>query len=428
MPNSLTNLLNLYSVPGGRYTYYPTHAGWKNNLNYFQWYDVVKANYNQETGLDLYLHIPFCQSLCTFCGCNIRITKSYQDIAPYLTALKKEWKLYKNFLGDDVKINSIYIGGGTPNFLNASDLDELLTHFSEKSSPHISIELDPRFLTSEQLDVFKKHNVHTLSFGVQDFNQEVLANVNREQDSNEIISLIKSAKDLGFPHINVDLIYGLNHQTPQSLIQTISTLQTGVADSIAIYPFAKVPWQNNSQKAFGDFKDFTRVEMNQLFGTADSKLREQGYIHIGMGHYAHLDSELLDLFKNKKVKRNIMGYTLKKSNLLIGLGVSAFSTAPTGHTQNEKVLEQYLLSIQKDRAPIYKSHTVNADELYLATLFEKIICENYFTKSDREKILASQEANFNMYINNKFIEQKDDQFLVTETGRYFLKNICQCWG
>jgi oxygen-independent coproporphyrinogen-3 oxidase len=123
-----------------------------------------------------------------------------------------------------------------------------------------------------------------------------------------------------------------------------------------------------------------------------------------------------------------MGYTVKKSNLLIGLGVSAFSNAPTGHTQNEKVLEQYLISVQKERAPIYKSHTVSTDEFYLATLFEKIICENYFTKRDREKILGSQEANFNMYLNNNFIEQKNDLFLVTETGRYFLKNICQCWG
>ena len=428
MINSLTNLLNLYSVPGGRYTYYPTHAGWKNNLNYFQWWDEVKKNYDPQKGLDLYLHIPFCQSLCTFCGCNIRVTKSYNDIVPYLTALKKEWRFYQNILGDNISINSIYIGGGTPNFLNADDLGDLLSFFSGNSTPHISIELDPRYLTNDQLLVLKKHNVHTLSFGVQDLNPQVLENVNREQDANEILALIKNAKDMGFPHLNIDLIYGLNHQTPFTLTETIDSLKAVQVDSIALYPFAKVPWQNNSQKAFGDFKDFSRTEMNELFGSSDAKLKELGYIHIGMGHYAHLDAELLDIFMNKKIKRNIMGFTEKKSNLLIGLGVSSFSTAATGHVQNEKVLEQYLLSIQKERAPIYKAHSVTEEELQLATLFEKIICENYFSGSDRSKILPDQEANFNMYLNNKFIEQNDGNFTVTETGRYFLKNICQCWG
>lgn len=428
MPISLTNLLDLYSVPGGRYTYYPVHAGWKNNLNYFQWWDSVKKNYDPKKGIDLYIHIPFCQSLCTFCGCNIRVTKNYESIAPYLDSLKKEWNFYKKILGDEIVINSLYVGGGTPNFLTATDLNNLLFFLKGEQSTQISIELDPRFLNIEQLHVLKAHNVHMLSFGIQDLKPKVLENLNRDQSIDQIFGLLKTTRELEFERINIDLIYGLTHQTPESIIQTLDTLKSSFVDSIALYPFAKVPWQNNSQKAFGDFKDFSRHEMNELFTTADHKLKQMGYAHIGMGHYARDNSTFLETYKNKKIKRNIMGFTEKKSNLLIGLGVSSFSNSPTGHIQNEKVLEQYLSAIQKDRPPIYKSHTITPEELMLAGIFEKIICENYFTGSDRLKILPDQEANFNIYLNNNFIELINGNFFITELGKYFLKNICQCWG
>lgn len=428
MPTSLTNLLDLYSVPGGRYTYYPVHSGWKNNLNYFQWWDSIKKDYDPKKGIDLYIHIPFCQSLCTFCGCNIRVSKNYDGVTPYINSLKKEWSFYQKILGDEIKINSIYIGGGSPNFLTASDLSDLLTFFKGNQDTQISIELDPRFLSLDQLQVLKIHNVHMLSFGVQDLNPKVLENVNRDQSSEQFFDLISRAREMGFQHINIDLIYGLTHQTPESIAHTLEILKSGHAESIALYPLAKVPWQNNSQKAFGDFKDFSRHEMNNLFAVADCKLKDIGYTHIGMGHYARSNSNFLKTYKEKKLKRNIMGFTEKKSNLLIGLGVSSFSNSPTGHIQNEKVLEQYLFAIQKDRPPIYKSHTISPDELKLSALFEKIVCEGYFTQQDRSDILPDQEANFNIFLSNNFVELVSDKFLITDLGKYFLKNICQFWG
>jgi oxygen-independent coproporphyrinogen-3 oxidase len=295
-------------------------------------------------------------------------------------------------------------------------------------APQISIELDPRYTSREQLQILKKHNVHTLSFGIQDLNSKVLANVNREQNIDEILSLLNYAHSLGFPHINIDLIYGLTHQTPETLSATLEILQQIRADSIALYPFAKVPWQNNSQKAFGDFKDYSRIEMNELFAAADIFLHQMGFTHIGMGHFARNESSFLTLFKKKKLKRNIMGFTEKKSNMLIGLGVSAFSSGITGHVQNEKVLEQYIFALQKDRPPLYKSHAVTSDQLILTAMFEKIICENYFDETDRMKILPEQENNFKLYLQNNFIEHTGDTYSITDQGRYFLKNICQCWG
>ncbi len=431
MPTSLIDQLNTYSVPGGRYTYYPTHVNWKNNINYFQWWDSIKKDYDHSQGIDLYIHIPFCNSICTFCGCNIRVTKSYQDIIPYIDGLKKEWNFYQKLLGNNININTIYIGGGTPNFLNAQDLDQLIAYFTGMNSSQktqISIELDPRYITREQLIVLKNHNVHTLSFGIQDLDSKVLTNVNREQQVGPILDVIQMAHEMEFPHLNIDLIYGLTHQTTKTFEETFKLLKSCQVNSFAIYPFAKVPWQNNSQKAFGEYKDFSRIEMNELFAFADNKLKEMHFEHIGMGHFAKSDSSLLNSFKNKKIKRNIMGFTEKKSNMLIGLGVSAFSSSPSGHIQNEKVLEPYLLTIQKEIAPIFKSHTITTEELYLAALFEKIICQNTFTKADRVKVKPEQEENFAIYLSRNFLEQKGDQYIITESGRYFLKNICQCWG
>jgi oxygen-independent coproporphyrinogen-3 oxidase len=168
--------------------------------------------------------------------------------------------------------------------------------------------------------------------------------------------------------------------------------------------------------------------MNELFSHANSKLKELGYVHIGMGHFAHNESNIMEQFIDKKLKRNIMGFTDTKSNLLIGLGVSAFSNSSTGHVQNEKVLEQYIHSLNKDMPPIQKSHAMTSEENYLTNLFEKIICENTFNQEDRKKILPDQEANFNIYLNNHFIEENQKSFIITDLGRYFLKNICQCWG
>lgn len=427
MPISLTKLLNKYSAPGGRYTYYPTHAGWQNNLNYFQWFDIVKETYNPETGLDLYLHIPFCESLCTFCGCNIRVTKSYQDVLPYINSLKNEWKFYQKILGENIKINSLYLGGGSPNFLKAEDLDNLISFFSNNDS-QISVELDPRFTTEDQLNVLKKHNTHTLSFGVQDFDAHVLENVNRDQNIDELMSVIKRARELNFPAINIDLIYGLTHQTPETLIDTFKTLKSFDVDSVALYPFAMVPWQNNTQKAFGNFKVFNREEMNELYSIGNKALIEMGYTHIGMGHYLNARSPLLSVFKNKKLKRNIMGYTERKTPLLIGLGVSSFSSAPKGHIQNEKVLEPYMQAIAKERLPVLKAHSVSPAELELANIFEKIICEDHFTEEDRQKILPGKEEHFRIFLENNFIEKDGNEYLITEAGRYFLKGICQCWG
>ena len=427
MPTSLTDLLNKYSKPGSRYTYYPPHSLWDNKLNYFKWLDIVKESYHPEQGIDLYLHIPFCESLCTFCGCNIRVTKSYQDVLPYINSLKKEWSFYQKLLGSQIKINSLYLGGGSPNFLRAEDLDHLLNYFTSKDTL-ISIELDPRFVNEAQLMVLKKHNVHTLSFGVQDLDLKVLKNVNREQSFSDLLHILTQARTLDFPNINIDLIYGLTHQSSQSLQKTFKQLNPLPIDSIALYPFAKVPWQNNTQKIFGDFKDFTSEEMHELFYISNNELLEMGFTHIGMGHFLKNTSPYLVPFETNKLKRNIMGYTARKSNLLIGLGVSSISNSDKGHVQNEKILENYMQSIAKERMALIKSHSITEREIELAKIFEKIISFNFFTQEDVKSILPDQKIFFEHYLENNFIISNDEIYTVTKLGRYFLKSLCQLWG
>ena len=420
MLKNILELLNIYNRPGGRYTYYPMIAQWKNNLNIFQWWDSLEKHYDPNLGIDLYLHIPFCESLCTFCGCNIRVTKNHDEVKNYITALKTEWQLYQKVFGTSPKINSLYLGGGSPNYLTPSELTEILEFFQFDQDSFLSIELDSRKTSVEFLSVLKEFNFKWLSFGIQDTNSEVLRNVNRDSPLDELKKIITLTRQMKFAHINLDFIYGLTFQTPDSLKKTFEDFFLLKPDSLALYPFARVPWQNNSQQVSGVFKDNTPEEIHQLYITADGEVLKTGEYHfLGMGHYAHQDSLLYTAKQNQSLRRNIMGFTpSKKSSLLIGLGVSSISSSPDGMIQNEKILEKYQFELIKDRAPLFKSHLKTNDEQELSAIFEKIICQGSFKKTIGNE-------SFEIYKNEGFFIVKDDQVTVTELGRYFLKNICQ---
>ena len=421
----LQTLLDKFNRPGGRYTYYPMHAKWKNNLNIFQWWDSVKKNYDPNIGVDLYIHLPFCETLCTFCGCNILITHKHEEVTSYILALKQEWNSYRNLLGSNIKINSLYLGGGSPNYLTPLELEELLNLFPIDEKSYLSCELDPRKTSNDFLLILKKFNFNTLSFGLQDTTQDVLNNVNRPTNLQSIIEIMTKARELGFQHINLDCIYGLTFQTVDSLKKTVEDFLHFAPDSMAFYPFARVPWQNNSQQVTGVFNDFSPAELHQFFASIDAAvLTNNEFTYLGMGHYIHNKSVLMKAYSEKKLRRNIMGFTASEvSAVLVGLGVSAISSTPDALIQNEKVLETYQFETMKERSPLFKSHARSENEQKLSRIFEELICKNEFPLNPE----IEDNPSFEVYLKNNFLirDELNHKGYVTKVGRYFLKNLCQ---
>lgn len=408
--NKLVSLLDQFNIPGGRYTYFPFHSKWNNSLSKKEW--ISRINTQGRKSVDVYVHIPFCHSLCTFCGCNIKIMKSDCDNQVYLERIRKEWSYYTS----ELKVEHLYLGGGTPNFLSPKDLEKLIHFFNFDINPMITIEIDPRFITKDDLNLYAQMGITHLSFGIQDFNQEVLENVNRVQDTKKIIELINHATSLNFKNINLDFIYGLNYQDKKTLEETFLKLSDLKATSLSLYPFAKVPWQNNSQKAFGEMKDFTLHEMNELFVTAYEIIQKFHFNYIGMGYFSKQESH----------DRNIMGFVKKSNDILIGLGVSSISSAPFGYIQNEKVYGKYLQDIKEDHFSVFKSHLLQENEYQRGIFFKNIIKNQLIDKKDFQLFkLNGTEEKIKELIKAEILIETDEALEITETGRLFHKAIFQ---
>lgn len=404
-------LLDKYNIPGGRYTYFPFHSKWNNSLSFEQFVSHLKEA--QPEFVDCYIHIPFCHSLCTFCGCNVKIMKSDCDNNVYINYLLKEWQLYPQQL----KIKNLFLGGGTPNFLKSSELKTLIKSLPLTDDVQITIELDPRFLSKEDLSEYKNIGIKRLSIGIQDFDPEVLKSVNREQDINKIIDLINYASELKFENINLDFIYGLGRQTINQFKNSISRLKEVKANSISLYPFAKVPWQNNFQKAFGEMKDFSMHEMNEFFVESSYLLEEMGFQNIGMGYFSKNEFQL---------KRNIMGFTPRREDFLIGLGVSSISSSPRGHIQNEKVYDRYLGLIKENNSAIIKSHQLTQSEFERQQFYQMVICQNEITKDQIELFKTPLfDLKISQFIEDGLLIKKGDNLIIPAQNRFFHKTILQ---
>lgn len=408
-------LINLHSK-GRRYSYYPSLPDWKEtNEKEF----LIKSLNLKE--VNLYIHIPFCESLCTFCGCNIKVTKSKGQFEPYILKILQEWNAYKEN-NPSIKINSIYLGGGTPTYLDLSEL-KLLIESIVKDTPLSegfigTIETDPRIEQIEKLKYLYSMGFDSLSIGVQDTNKETLKNVNRYQTLESIKTLVNESRSIGFKEINFDLIYGLPFQTKESFSKTINDVIALSPDRIANYPLAKVPWQMDMQNALGIYRPLGTTEMYDLYIDSHQKLEGSDYKLLGMGHYT--------LDKNLSYSRDITGYTRAKKSSLIALGTSAISNTGQYLYQNDKILEKYMI---KPLSAI-KTHLKTEKEIALENLFESVNCEGKFNL-DRinsfleEKQLEKLQKNLQYLENNGILDKNGNLFNITSLGKHFNKTICQ---
>jgi oxygen-independent coproporphyrinogen III oxidase len=413
MKEKLKHLLLNFHSPGRRYSYYPSLPKWEHSLSK----EEILTSMNGGP-IDLYIHIPFCENLCTFCGCNIRITKDRTQYSAYIDQLLKEWDFYKSHM-KDISLNSIYFGGGTPTSLNADEIDKLLgsilSDTPKEDNFTLTVETDPRLEQREQLETLKKYGLSSVSIGIQDFNEKTLHNVNRDQTFEDVSRTINCARELGVKDIAVDLIYGLPFQTLDSFKETIEKTISLSPTRICNYPLARVPWQKGPQNAYGIYEPLGVEQMFDLYLEADELLQERGYRLLGMGHYSSED---------RAHSRNIMGYTTNRTRSLLGIGVSAISNFDGILFQNEKIFEKYLLN----NTSVKISHLKNEKEIMLERFFLKLTCEYEFDY-DLISTYGTKTDFFNKSLsyleNNELIKKDENIYKVTETGKHFLRTICQ---
>lgn len=367
--DSSSNLLQKYSRPVPRYTSYPTVPFWKENIDAGCWKEDFKESFhicNKEEGISLYLHLPFCESLCIYCGCNKKITRNHAVEEEYLQAVVREWRLYLGLMEQAPLIREIHLGGGTPTFFSPANLERLIAAILEDSFVHrdhsFSLEGHPNNTTREHLDRLYAVGFRRISLGVQDLNEEVQQIIRRIQPFENLRRATEDARAAGFTAINFDLIYGLPRQTPDRLRNSILRSVSLRPDRLAFYSYAHTPQLMPSQRLIDDKDLPSASEKLQLYELGKALLAEQGYTNIGMDHFALPGDELYTAWQEGRLHRNFMGYTTRQSRLLLGLGLSAISDTGTAFAQNEKPLANYYQAIAHEELPISKGYFLTAED------------------------------------------------------------------
>jgi oxygen-independent coproporphyrinogen-3 oxidase len=434
-----THLIQKYNIAGPRYTSYPTVPYWqKENLATERWVQSFIKSFtesNVSEGISLYIHLPFCESLCTFCACHKRITKQHSVELPYIEAVLKEWALYCALFPQKPRIKEIHLGGGTPTFFSPDNLAHLLEGILAKGEKapdfEFSFEAHPNSTQLEHLQTLYQLGFRRVSFGVQDYDAKVQKTIHRIQPYENVQRVTQWSHEVGYQSISQDLIFGLPFQTPQSISQTIRLTQTLKPDRIAFYSYAHVPWIKNSGQRGYDEKDLpTADEKRVLYEIGKQLLGELGYEEIGMDHFALPSDALFKAAQNKTLHRNFMGYTPNKTQLMIGLGMSAIGDSWYAFAQNAKEVETYTALVQQDQLPVFRGHFLSNEDLIVRKHILNIMChfQTSWENPDSQfpdlanclERLREMEADGLVIINTNSLQ-------VPDHARPYVRNICMAF-
>ncbi|QCX52571.1 oxygen-independent coproporphyrinogen III oxidase [Elizabethkingia sp. JS20170427COW] len=430
----MKSLVNKYNIPGPRYTSYPTVPYWEHDtFNQEAWKSsVVRAfqESNQEEGISIYMHLPFCEALCTFCACHKRITKRHDVEEPYLAAVLKEWDLYLQLFGEKPKLKELHLGGGTPTFFSPENLKKLLSELFKTvdiaEDPEFSFEGHPNNTTYDHLKTLYDLGFRRVSFGVQDYNEKVQKAINRIQPFENVKNVTEWAREIGYTSVSHDLVFGLPFQNWELMENTIRKTLALHPDRLAFYSYAHVPWVKGvGQRGFDENDLPSGDEKRKLYENGKKLLEELGYLEIGMDHFALKHDDLYQSMENKKLHRNFMGYTSSKTLLMIGLGMSAISDSWYAFAQNEKSVEAYEKMVNNGEFPIVKGHILNPEDLIIRKHILNLMCKlettwdehSYFPELDTalEKLQEMQKDGL--------VEISDHKITITEKGRPFTRNV-----
>lgn len=435
----MNTLIRKYNVPGPRYTSYPTVPYWdKKGIKTEEWKQTFVQSFeetNQSQGISLYIHLPFCETLCTFCGCNKRITKNHRVEDPYIEAVLKEWDLYVAHFAQKPIIKEIHLGGGTPTFFPPRKLRGLIEGLFEKADRAeevaFSFEGHPNNTNSIHLAVLYNLGFRRVSYGVQDYDPIVQKTINRIQPFENVKKATETARELGYDSISHDLIFGLPHQKLESIIDTIKKTNLLRPDRISFYSYAHVPWiKGTGQRGYSEEDLPTGEEKRILYEEGKKMLEASGYHEIGMDHFALEEDEMYTARNNHKLHRNFMGYSSSKTQLMIGLGASAISDSWYSFAQNERKVEDYYKRLQEDEIPTFKGHLLNAEDLIIRKHILNLMC-NFETSWGNNKMQFPELEQ----VKTSLAEMEQDGLLaftpdgieVTEKGKPFVRNICMAF-
>jgi oxygen-independent coproporphyrinogen III oxidase len=430
---TLQRLIRKYDVPVPRYTSYPTVPSWDiQKFSIGGWWNAVEkcfAESNKSKGISLYIHLPFCESLCTYCACNTRITKNHSVEEKYVKSVLQEWALYKKHFDGIPVIREIHLGGGTPTFFNTGNLSRLIQGILEGSEVHpgheFSFEGHPNNTTAEHLQTLFDLGFRRVSFGVQDLDLKVQQAVNRVQPFENLQRVVEQSRNIGYHSVSFDLIYGLPYQTLGTVRDTVNKVITLQADRIAFYSYAHVPWMKPGQRGYEDADLPTDVVKRSLYETGRELFHAHGYVDIGMDHFSLPHDSLYIALKEGMLHRNFMGYTTNQTDLLVGLGVSSISDAKYAYAQNLKKVEDYQEEIYQQNTAIFKGHLQDEEDLIHRRAILDIACKG---KLDAELLAQIKNRNveqeLSVFEDEDLIELNADGLQVTETGRIFIRNIC----
>jgi oxygen-independent coproporphyrinogen-3 oxidase len=431
------NKIKKYDRPGPRYTSYPTAPQFNESFKQERFLDeIIKTNYGENLPeLSLYFHLPYCDTLCFFCGCNMIITRNRDRVKEYTNYLKKEIDMIRTYLLPERKAAQLHWGGGTPTHLNPDEIEDLISFINQSfqftPDAEEGCEIDPRGLTREHLEALRNGGFNRISMGVQDFNEKVQKATNRIQPEDITRQTVQWVRELSFHSINLDLIYGLPFQSVPTFAETVDKIIDISPDRIAVFNYAHVPWMKKHQALIHPEDLPAPEEKLQILKMTIEKLTSAGYVFIGMDHFAKPNDELAIALKDKKLYRNFQGYSTHAGTDLYAMGITAISQIRNTYSQNYKTEKEYYNELDKEKFPIAKGYQLNTDDIIRRRVIMKLMCD---FELDINKIEKEFEINFNKYFEwglNNLKEMVEDELVtisenkikVTEMGRLLIRNI-----
>lgn len=434
------DLLDKYNQPGPRYTSYPTAPEWDDNFGPPELREAFReANTKPHpAALSLYFHIPFCESLCLYCGCNVVINKRHEVASPYLDHFKREIDWISAEVDRTREVEQLHWGGGTPTYLSPAQIENLFSYikdrFSLSPTAEISIEIDPRVTTEEHCRALRRAGFNRISMGIQDFDPLVQKTIHRVQPYEDTRRLFDYCRELGFESINIDLIYGLPHQTAESFGDTVDKIIAMNPDRIAVFSYAHVPWMKKQQGSFARFLP-EGFEKFRIFTHAIRKLTGGGYRYIGLDHFARPEDEISRAQDNRTLHRNFQGYTTKAGCDLYAMGVSSISGLEDAYAQNWRDLPRYYESIDAGRWPTMRGMRVSEEDKLRRSVINRILCHTVLVKSEIEcdfginfdEHFAAELAQLRDLERDGLVRLDGGRIEVAPLGRIFIRNVAMAF-
>ncbi|QOW10264.1 oxygen-independent coproporphyrinogen III oxidase [Kaistella flava (ex Peng et al. 2021)] len=430
----MNSLIDKYNIPGPRYTSYPTVPFWDNeSFTSDLWQQSVLRTFNETNdseGISVYIHLPFCEQLCTFCACHKRITKQHSVETPYLESVLKEWDLYVKLFGRTPKIKELHLGGGTPTFFSPANLRLLLEGIFAKAEiaehPEFSFEGHPNNTTREHLQTLYDLGFRRASFGVQDYDPQVQKAINRIQPFENVKNVTDMAREIGYKGVSHDLVFGLPFHTWEKMEYTIRKTLELKPDRLAFYSYAHVPWiKGVGQRGFDENDLPSGEEKRKLYTNGKKLLEELGYIEVGMDHFALPHDDLYQSMVSGDIHRNFMGYSSSKTKLMVGLGMSAISDSWYSFAQSNKSVEEYQKLVEEGIIPVVKGHVLNEEDLIIRQHILNLMCRletSWDLQNSFPEIENALESLKEMEADG-LVEISDNTIKITDKGRAFTRNV-----